>query len=81
MLFPQPADDLFPRPVMIVVQVQDDRVERQALVASLGTAAADILEAVEEAIEPRPDGVRFLRIARQRIGAFVRRAKRAGSAL
>jgi hypothetical protein len=78
-LFLQPVDDLLARPVMIVVQVQDDGVERQPLVAALGTAAADVLEAVEQPIETRPDGVRFLGIARQRICAFVRRAKRAGS--
>src|SRR3954471_5553892 len=78
MLFPEPADDLLARPVMIVVQVQDDRVERQPLVAALRAAAADVLEAVEEAIEPRPDRSGVLR---QRIGALVGGAERARSAL
>src|SRR5471032_705376 len=78
MLFPEPADDHLPRPVMIVVQVQDDRVERQPLVAALGTLAADVLEAIEQAIEPRPNRAGFLR---QRICAFVRRAQRARAAL
>src|SRR3954469_15799942 len=55
----QPVDDLLARPVMIVVQVQDDRVERQAFVATLGTAAADVLEAVEQPIETWPDRVGF----------------------
>ena len=34
---PQPLDNLLARPVMVVVQVQDDRVERQPLVAADGT--------------------------------------------
>jgi len=37
--------------VVIVIQVKDDRVERQPFVAALGTAAADVLEAVEQPIE------------------------------
>src|SRR2546421_359794 len=78
MLFSQPADDLLPRPVMIVVQVQDDRVQRQPFVAPFRAAAADVLEAVEEAIEPRADGAGVLR---QRVGAFVSGAERARSAL
>src|SRR5262249_36947095 len=44
----QPLDDLLTRPVMMVVQVKDDRIERQTLVAALGTAAADVFEAVEQ---------------------------------
>ena len=78
-LFLQPVDDLLSRPVMIVVQVQDDRVERQPFVAALGATAANVLEAVEESIETRPDGVRLFWIARQRIRAFVGRAERARS--
>ena len=80
-LFLQPLDDLLARPLMIVVQMEDDRVERQAFVAAHGTTAADVLEAVEEPVETRPDGVRFLRVARQRVGAFVGGAERAGTAL
>src|SRR5262249_29119964 len=77
----QPLDDLLARPVMIVVQVQDDRVERQTLVAALGAAASDVLQAVEEAGGTGPDRVRLFRVARQGVGAFVRRAERARSAL
>jgi hypothetical protein len=77
-LFLQPVDDLLARPMMIVVQMQDDGVERQPFVAADGAAAADVLEAVEQPIEPRPDRVGFLGVARQRIRAFVRRAERAG---
>src|SRR6267154_2736750 len=78
MLFPEPADDLLARPMVIVVQVQDDRVERQPLVAPFGAAAAHVLEAVEQTIEPRPDRAGLLR---QRVGPFIRRAERARSAL
>src|SRR5579863_8320619 len=78
MLFPEPADDLLARPVVIVVEVQDDRVERQPLVAAFGAATADVLQAVEQAIQPRPDRTGLLR---QRIRAFVRRAKRTRSTL
>src|SRR5947207_991753 len=63
---------------MIVVQVQDDRVERQPLVAPFRAAAPDVLEAIEQAIEPGPDRAGFLR---QRVGAFVRRAERARATL
>src|SRR5471030_2553890 len=77
MLFPEPTDDHLARPVMIVVQVQDDRVERQALVAPFGAAAADVLEAVEQAIEPGTNRAGFLR---QRVRPFVGRAERARSA-
>jgi hypothetical protein len=80
-IFFEPVDDLLARPVMIVVEVQDDRVERQALVASHRTAAPHVFEAVEQAIHSRTDRVRFLRIARQRIRAFVRRAERARATL
>jgi hypothetical protein len=71
----EPFDDLLARPVMIVVQMQDDRVERQPFIAPFGAAAPYVLEAIEEAIEPGPD-VRIL-IARQHVGAFVCRAERA----
>src|SRR5262249_51590145 len=77
----QPLDDLLARPVMIVVQVQDDGVERQALVAADRTAAAHVLEAVEQAVESRPDRVRFLRIAWQSVRPLVRRAHGAPPAL
>src|SRR6185436_10233737 len=75
---PQPLDDLLTGPVMIVVEVQDDCVERQPFVAADRASATDVLEAVEQAIESRPhrDG-----IVGQRIRAFVRGAERARSAL
>src|SRR6266851_2663213 len=78
MLFPEPADDLLARPMMIVVEVQDDGVERQPLVTPFGAAAANVLQTVEQAIQPRPDRAGLLR---QRIGAFIRRTERARSAL
>ena len=62
---------------MIVVQVQDDRIEREALVAPLGAAPADVLEAIEQAVEPRANRAHFVR---QRVGAFVGGAERALSA-
>jgi hypothetical protein len=73
----EPLDDLLARPMMIVVQMQDDGVERQPLVAAYGAAAADVLEAVEQTIEAGTD--RF-RVLRQRVSAFVRRAERARAA-
>src|SRR5260221_8448929 len=66
---------------MIVVEMQDDRIERQPFVAALGAAAADVLQTVEQTLQARADGMRFLRIARQRVRAFVGRAERAGSAV
>src|SRR3954469_16561789 len=77
-LFSQPADDLLARPVVIVVEVQDDRVQRQPLVAAFGAAAADVLEAVEQAIEARANGSGLFR---QRVRAFVGGAERARPAL
>ena len=56
---PQPLDNLLARPLMVVVQVQDDRVERQPLVAADGTPPPHVLEAVEQAIEPRTNRARF----------------------
>ena len=79
LVFFQPLDNLFARPVMIVVQVQDDGIERQPLVAAFGAAASHVLEAVEEPIEPRAD--RRILVARQDVGAFVRGAERARSAV
>jgi hypothetical protein len=72
----QPLDNLLARPVMIVVQMQDDRIEGKTFVASDRTAPPHVLEAIEQPIETRADGVRFVRIARQRIGAFIGGAKR-----
>src|SRR5262245_57369437 len=72
----QPVRDLLARPVMIVVEVQDDGVERQTLLTSDGTRAADIFEAVENAIETRAD---LMRILGKRVRAFVRGAKRAAT--
>lgn len=51
----QPLDDLFARPMVIVVQVEDDGVERQPFVAADRTSTAHVLEAVEEAVETGPD--------------------------
>ncbi len=66
---------------MIVVQMQDDRIERQPLVAADRAAAAHVLEAVEQAVEPRADRMRRLGIARQRVRALIGRAERARAAL
>ena len=49
--------------MMIVVQMQDDRIERQPLVAAHWTPSSHVLEAVEQAVQPRMNGVRFVRIA------------------
>src|SRR5262249_37191364 len=49
----EPVDDLLARPVMIVVQMQDDRVQREPFVAPDRTAAPHVLEAVEQAIQTR----------------------------
>src|SRR2546421_3253595 len=65
---------------MIVVEMQDDCVERQTFVAADGTAPPHVLEAIEQPIETGSDGVRFLWIARQRVRALVCRAERAGPA-
>ncbi len=59
---------------MIVVEVQDDGIERQALVAAHRAAAPHVLETIEQAIEARTNRVRVMR---ERIRAFVRGAKRA----
>ena len=59
--------------------MQDDRVERQPLVAADRAAASHVLEAVKEAIEPRAD--RWILAARQHVGALVRGAERARSAV
>src|SRR5438874_136681 len=75
----QPRDDLLARPMVIVVQVQDDRVQRKPLLAADRALPADVLEAIEQATHSRADRMRFFRIARQRVRAFVRRAERAGS--
>src|SRR5438874_13656761 len=75
-IFPQPFYDLLARPVMIVVEMQNDRVERQPLVAADGTSPAHVLEAVEQSIETRPHRRHF---AGQRVCALVCRAERARS--
>src|SRR6478736_929127 len=77
-LLPKPCCNLLPRPMMVVVQMQDDRVQRQPLLTADRTAAAHVLEAVEQAVEPRPNGVRVLR---QRVRAFVRSPERARPAV
>ena len=64
LIFLEPFHDLLARPMMIVVEVQDDGVERQPLVASLGTSATDVLQTVEQTLHPRTNGVRFVRIGR-----------------
>src|SRR6516225_6203795 len=64
--------------MMIVVQVQDDRIERQPLLAAHRTSASHVLQAVEETMQPRSNGMRILG---QRIGAFVGRPERARSAV
>src|SRR5262245_2706663 len=65
---------------MIVVEMQDDRVQGKALVAAHRAAPADVLEAVEQPVEARANRVRLVRIARQRVSALVRGAERARSA-
>src|SRR5262245_56311240 len=65
---------------MIVVEVEDDRVERQSLVAAHGALASQVLEAVKPPIQPGTNRVRFFRVARQRVGTLVRRAERARAA-
>src|SRR5262245_15836651 len=51
-----PLRDRLAGPVVVVVQVQDHRSERQALPAAFGAAAQRVLEAVEEPLEVlRPD--------------------------
>jgi hypothetical protein len=47
--------------VVIVVQVKDDRIEREALLAPDRAPPSHVLETVEDAIEARPDCMRVLR--------------------
>src|SRR5438552_4124623 len=58
--------------------MQNDRVERQTLVATDRTPPAHVLEAVEQSIETRPNRPHF---AGQRVCALVCRAERARSAV
>ena len=78
-IFLKPVDDLLARPVMVVVQMENDRVERQPFVAAFRATASDVFEAIEETIHARPDRVRFVWIPRQRVCAFVCRTESAGS--
>src|SRR5688572_10936967 len=72
-----PRGDALARPVMRVVQVNDQRAERQLLLGALGAGAYHAFEAFEEAIEAlRPDAVGLVR---QAVDAFVGRAERAGA--
>src|SRR5262249_17329367 len=72
----QPFDDLLACPVMIVVQMKDDRVQWQALLAALGAPAAHVFQAVEEAIQPRANRPYFVR---QGVCALICSAERARS--
>src|SRR5436190_6533590 len=76
-IFPEPLHDLLAGPLMVVVEMQNDRVEWQALVAADRTAPPDVLETIEQSIQPRPDR---LHVARQRVRTFVSGAERAGPA-
>jgi hypothetical protein len=46
-LLPEPRCYLLPRPMMVVVQMQDNRVERQPLLATDGASAPHVFETVE----------------------------------
>jgi hypothetical protein len=74
----QPFHDLFARPVMIVVQVQDNGIEREPFMAPHRTSAAYVLETIEDPMEPRVDGVGVLR---EDVSAFVSRTERARAAM
>ena len=72
-----PRRDAFARPVMRVVQMDDQRAERKLLLAAFGTDADDAFEAFEQAIEAlRADAVG--RVG-QAVDALVGRAERAGA--
>ena len=62
---------------MVVVEMKDNGVKRQALVAADRAAPPDILQAIERTMEARADGVRLDWIARQGVSALVRGAERA----
>ena len=70
-----PRRDAFPRPVMRVVQVDDQRAERKFLLAAFGTDADDAFEAFEQAIEAL--GTDAVGRVGQAVDALVGRAERA----
>ena len=78
----EPRGDLLARPAVIVVQVHDDRRERQLLLTPVaaGTAPNRALETVEEPIEILR-GMQAVSLARQPIHALVRGTERARGTL
>jgi len=75
----QPRRDLLARPLVVVVQVDDERADRNLLLAARRAPARRVLQAIEEPIQTLRHGV--VRVGRQQVDAFVRGAKRARSAV
>src|SRR5437773_9042135 len=57
----QPIGDLLASPVMVVVQVQDDGIERQPLLAADGAAPPHVFETVEQPVQARAERRHFFR--------------------
>src|SRR5687768_2757829 len=71
----QPLRDLLARPLVVVVEMNDDGADRQALLRARRAAAHFVVQAVEQQIQPlRPDAVG---VARNPVDAFVGGAERA----
>jgi len=64
---------------VVVVQVDDERADRNLLLAARRAPARRVLQAIEEPIQTLRHGV--VRVGRQQVDAFVRGAERAGSAV
>ena len=65
---------------MIVVQMEDNGIERQAFVAAHRASPPDILQTIEDPMQARAYRLGFVRIARQRVRPFIRGAQGAGAA-
>ena len=68
---------MFSRPLVVVVEVDDQGAEGQALLAAFGAAADDAVEAVEEAVEAL--GAQAVGVFGEAVDAFVGRAQGAGA--
>jgi len=76
----EPLDNLLARPLMIVVQMEDNCIERQPFLAPDRTSAPHVFKAIEQTMQAGSNRMRFMWIARQRVSALVRGAKRTGPA-
>ena len=73
-----PLGDALARPLVVVVEMDHQRGDRQVLVARTGTTARRVLEEVEQAPHPR---VESAHVTRQQENAFVGGAERVRSAV